>query len=109
MTLERALFGNRIHVEIPLRRNAERIRHPIEEGKHSRDVHRFGYLRFCPPVVAQPLHIFVGGAIRSLGHLGYVVQKRPFCRAEPCFFQLSLDQRLYCLFFCSLNPQEVSV
>jgi hypothetical protein len=60
-------------------------------------------------VIAQPLHIFVCGAIRSFSHLGYVAQKRPFCRAEPCFLQLALNQRLYRLFFCSLNPQEVSV
>jgi hypothetical protein len=60
-------------------------------------------------VVAQPLHIFVSSAVSCLGHLGYVVQKRAFCRAELRLIQLALDQRLYGLLFRSLNPQEVSV
>ncbi len=58
-------------------------------------------------MVAQFLYVFVGGAIRSLGHLGYVVQQRPFGSGQPGLIQIALGDGLYGGRFCSLNPQEV--
>jgi hypothetical protein len=98
-----------IHLKIALRRDPERIGHAIEERKHSRNVDRFSNLRLCPSVVTQYLHIFCCSAIGCFGHLRHVVEKCPFCWVEPCFIQLTPNQRLYRLFFCSLNPQEVSM
>ena len=60
-------------------------------------------------MVAQHLHVFWGRAICGLGHFRHVVEKCPLCRAEACLIELAVSQRLYRLFFRSLNPQEVSV
>ncbi len=60
-------------------------------------------------MLTQFLHIFRGGAIRRLGHLSDILQQRTVRVVECCLVELALRQRLDCLFFCSLNPQEVSM
>jgi len=65
-------------VQIVLRRHAEGIRHPIEEGEHRGDIDGLGDLVFGPTVVAQFLHIVTRGAIRRLGHFLNVLEQRPF-------------------------------
>src|SRR5579863_613381 len=102
-----ASLGRGVHFKISLRRNTECIRHPIEKSEHGRDVDGLGNLRLGPSVIAQLLHVLGSGAIRSFRHLCHVVQQRALSIAELRFVEFALDQRLYSVFFCSLNTQEV--
>jgi hypothetical protein len=102
-------LGHLVHLQIALRRNPEGIRHAIKKGKQRRDVDRFGNLGLAPTVLAQDLHVFRGGAIRRLGHLGDIFQQRAMSVVECRLFKVALRQRLDCFLFCSLNPQEVSM
>ena len=95
--------------EVSRLRDAECIGDAIEEGKHGCDVNSFRNLRLCPPMIAQDLHILRSGAVGGLSDLADIVQESTFRWIEVCFIQLALGDRLYCLFFCSLNPQEVSM
>jgi hypothetical protein len=101
--------GRLVHLEIPLRRNTEGVRHPVKEGEHGCDINRLGDLRIRPTVLAQDLHLFRGRAIGCLGHSGDIFKQRPVCGVEARVLKIALNQRLDCLFFCSLNPQEVRV
>ena len=103
------LFGHLVHLEIALRQNAEGVCHAIKEGEHRRDVDRLGNLGLGPTVLAQVLYIFRGGAIGRLGHLGDIVEQRTMCVVELRLLKVARNQRLDCLLFCSLNPQEVSM
>jgi len=87
----------------------EGIRDPIKEGKHGRDVHRFGNLRICPAVLTQELYVLRRGTVGRLSHLGDVLEQYPVRVVQSSLFEVSRNQRLHCLLFCSLNPQEVSV
>jgi hypothetical protein len=107
-TASRSL-GHLVHFEIALRRNTEGIRHAIEKGKQCGDVYRFGNLGLAPTVLAQDLHVFRGGTIRSLGHLGDIFKQRAVRVVERRLFEVARRERLDCLLFCSLNPQEVSM
>lgn len=60
-------------------------------------------------MVAQHLYVFWSGAICRFGHFRHVGEKCPFPRTEARLIELALSQRLYRPFFCSLNPQEVSM
>ena len=102
-------LGHLVHLEIALRRNTERVRHAIEKCKQRGDVYRFGNLGLAPTVLAQDLHVFRGGAIRRLGHLGDIFQQRAMRLVERRLFKVARRQRLDCFLFCSLNPQEVSM
>ena len=102
-------FGHLVHLQITLRRNAERVCYAVEEGEHGRDVDRFGNLRFSPTLLAQDLHIFRGRTIRRLGHLGDIFEQRTMRVVESCILKIARYQRLNCFLFCSLNPQEVSM
>jgi hypothetical protein len=102
-------LGHLVHFEIALRRNTEGVRHAIEKGKQRGDVYRFGNLGLAPTVMAQDLHVFRGGAIRRLGHLGDIFKQRAMRIVELRPFEVARRQRLDCLLFCSLNPQEVSM
>jgi hypothetical protein len=53
------------------------------------------------------LHVFICGAIRRLGHLGYIIEQSTFRRTQACFFQIAIRDGLYRFVFCSLNTQEV--
>jgi hypothetical protein len=90
-----------------LRCNPEGIRHAIEKGKQRGDVDGFGNLGLTPTVMAQDLHVFRGGAIRCLGHLGDIFQQGAVRVVKPRLFEVARSQRVYCFLFCSLNPQEV--
>ena len=103
------LLGHPVHFEIALRENSESVRHPVEEGKHRRDVDRFGNLRISPAVLTQELYILRRGTVSRLSHLGDVLEQYPVCVVQPGVFEISRDQRLYCFLFCSLNTQEVSM
>ena len=92
-----------------MRRDTEGVRHAIEKGKQRGDVYRFGDLRLAPAVMAQDLHVFRGGAIRRLGHLGDIFEQRAVRVVERRLFNVARRQRLDCFLFCSLNPQEVSM
>jgi len=92
-----------------LRRNPEGIGHAIEKGKQRGDVYRFGNLGLAPTVMAQDFYVFRRGAICRLGHLGDILQQRTMRVVERRLFEVARRQRLDCLFFCSLNPQEVSM
>ena len=105
-TVSRSL-GHLVHLEIALRRNSKGIRHAIEKGKHRDDVYRFGDLGLSPAMMAQDLNVFRRGAIRRLGHLSHVFQQRTMRVVERRLFEVARSQRLDCLLFCSLNPQEV--
>ncbi len=103
------LFRQAIHLEIALRRDAECVSHTIEERKHRCNINRFGDLRFGPSMITQFLHIFAGGAVRRLRDLGDVIKQCAFGRAQPRLIKFALSQGFYCLGFCSLNTQEVSM
>jgi len=107
-TASRSL-GHLVHFEIALRRDAEGIGHAIKKGKQRGDVYRFGNLGLAPTVMAQDLYVFRRGAIRCFGHLGDIFQQRTMSVVERRFFEVARRQRLDCLLFCSLNPQEVSM
>jgi hypothetical protein len=92
-----------------LRRNTEGVRHAIEKGKQRCDVYRFSNLGLAPTVMAQDLHVFRGGAIRRLGHLGDIRKQRAMRVVERPLVEVTRRQRLDCFLFCSLNPQEVSM
>jgi hypothetical protein len=92
-----------------LRRNAEGVCHTVKEGEHRRDVHRLRNLGLTPTVLAQDLYILLGGAIRRLGHLGYIFQQCAVCSVERRLLEVARSQRLDCFLFCSLNTQEVSM
>ena len=98
-----------IHFKIALRRNAERVSHAVEEGEHCRDIHRLGNLGLTPSVVAQDLYVFRRCAVRRLGHFGDVFEECPVCVVQSGLFEVARSQCLDRLFFCSLNPQEVSM
>jgi hypothetical protein len=57
----------------------------------------------------QELYVLRRGTVSRLSHLGDVVEQCPVCVVQTGLVKVSRDQRLHCLFFCSLNPQEVSV
>jgi hypothetical protein len=101
--------GRFVHLQIALRRNTEGVRHPIEEGEHGCDVNRFGDLRIRPTVLAQDFHIFRGRAVGRLGHPGDIFEQCAVWGVESCVLKVAVNQRLNCLFLCSLNPQEVRV
>jgi hypothetical protein len=92
-----------------LRGNAEGVGYAVEEGEHCRDVDRLGDLGLSPTVLAQELYIIRGCAIGCFGHLGDVFEQCPVGVVERCVLKVACDQRLYCFFFGSLNPQEVSM
>ena len=87
--------------------NPEGIGNPIEEGEHRGDVDCFSDLRLRPTMIAQRLHVVIGGAIGCFRHPGHVVEERAFRRAQACIFQIAIRDGLYRFFFCSLNTQEV--
>jgi hypothetical protein len=101
------LLRKPIHLKITLRSDPEGIRNPIEESEHRGDVNRFSDLGLRPTVIAQRLHVLIGGAIRCLRHPGHVVEERAFCRAQTRGFQIAIRDGPYSFFFCSLNTQEV--
>jgi|ERR1700678_289579 len=102
-------LGHLVHFEIALGRNSESVRDPVEESKHGRDVDRFGNLRICPAVITQDLYVLRHGTVSRLSHFGDVLEQYSVWVVQPGLFEVSRDQCLHRLFFCSLNPQEVSV
>ena len=52
-------LGHGIHFEITLRRNPKSIGHPIEEGKHRRDIHGFGDLGLAPSMIRESARLLV--------------------------------------------------
>ena len=98
-----------VHFEIALRRNTEGVRYAIEKCKQRGDIYSFGNLGLAPTVMAEDLHVFRGGAIRRLGHLGDIFEQRAVRVVERRLFNVARRQRLDCFLFCSLNPQEVSM
>src|SRR5579862_8775637 len=101
------LLRHRVQFKIPLWRNSEGVRDAIEKCEHRRDIDSFGNLRIGPAVLTKRLHVFGGCAIGGFGHLRHIVQKRTLCLAQRGFVQFAVNQCLYRLFVCSLNPQEV--
>ena len=100
-------LGHRIHFEIPLWRDSKSICHAIEKREHRRDVHRLGDLWFGPAVIAQGLHIFIGGAIRRLCHSSDILKQGALCRRQIGLIEIAVSDSLYGRFFRSLNTQEV--
>jgi hypothetical protein len=98
-----------VHFEIALRRNTEGVRYAIEKCKQRGDIYSFGNLGLAPTVMAEDLHVFRGGAIRRLGHLGDIFKQRAVRVVERSLFEVARRQRLDCFLFRSLNPQEVSM
>ena len=98
---------HRIHFEVSLGRDSKGICHAIEKREHRRDVNRLGDLRLGPTMIAQRLHIFIGGAIRRFRHLGHILEQGALRRRQICLIEIALSDSLDCCFFCSLNPQEV--
>ena len=99
----------RVHCQITLRRNAERISHPVEKGEHRRNVNRLRDLGLAPSEIAQRLHVGGRGAIGCLGHLGDVFKQNAVCIVELRLCKVAGGQRLDCFFFGSLNTQEVGM
>jgi hypothetical protein len=58
-------------------------------------------------MIAQRLHVVLGGAIGCFRHPGHVVEECTFRRGQARFFQIAIGDGLYSSFFCSLNTQEV--
>ena len=58
-------------------------------------------------MIAQPLHVVIGSAIRCFRHPSHIVEKCTFRRAQARFVQIAIRDGLYSSFFCSLNTQEV--
>jgi len=102
-----SLLRHLVVFQVVLWWNSECIRNTIEKGKHRRDVNGFCNLRLGPAQVAQPLHVFVSGAIGSFRHLADVLQQPALRIAQPRAREISVRQRLYRFFLCSLNTQEV--
>jgi hypothetical protein len=104
-----ASLSHCVHFKVALWRNAEGIGDTIEEREHGSDIHRFGYLRFSPTVITKDLHVLWRRSVCCFGDLGDVVEQRSLSRVQASFVELAFRNRLNRLFFCSLNPQEVSV
>jgi hypothetical protein len=101
--------GHLVHLEIALRRNAEGVGYAVEEGKHRRDVNRLRNLRLTPTMVAQDLYVLRRCAVSCFRHFGHILKQRAVCVVQRSLFEVARNQRLDCLLFCSLNPQEVSM
>jgi hypothetical protein len=98
-----------IHFHIALRRNAKGIGHSIEESEHCSNVHRFGYLWLGPAMIPKSLYVLCRGAVCSLCDLGDIFEKNTLSMAQASLVELAFCNRLYCLLFGSLNPQEVDM
>jgi len=101
------LLRKPIHFEVTLRCNPESVSHAIEERKHRRDVDRLCNLRLSPTMIAQLLHIFIGGAVGRFSHLGDVFEEHPLGGAQAGCVQIAFSKGRYCFSLCSLNTQEV--
>jgi hypothetical protein len=64
-------------------------------------------LWFGPAVIAQGLHIFIGGAIRCLCHSSDILKQGALCRRQIGLIEIAVSDSLYSCFFRSLNTQEV--
>jgi hypothetical protein len=60
-------------------------------------------------MLTKALYVVRRGTVSRLSHLGDVFEQHPVGVVQPGPFEVARDQCLYCLFFCSLNPQEVSM
>jgi hypothetical protein len=58
-------------------------------------------------MIAQRLHVVIGGAIGCFRYPGHVLEECAFRRAQTRIFQIAIRDGLYRFFFCSLNTQEV--
>jgi hypothetical protein len=58
-------------------------------------------------VIAQLLHILIGGAVGRFGHFGYIVEQCSFSWAKSRAVKVAVRYSLYCFRLCSLNTQEV--
>src|SRR5580658_2900700 len=101
------LLCHPIHLEVALRSDPESIRDAVKERKHRGDVNSFSDLRLGPSMIAQLLHILIGGTVGRFSDFGDVIKQRAFGGAQSCFFQIAIRDGLYGLFFGSLNTQEV--
>ena len=95
--------------QIVLGRDSESISDPIEEGKHGRDVDRFGDLIFAPSRIAQSLHVLGRGAGGGLRNKLHVFKQCSFSRGQSCVFELPFENCRYTLITGSLDTQEVGV
>ena len=60
-------------------------------------------------MITQDLYILRRCAVSRLCHFGDILKQYAVCVVQPSLFEVSRDQRLDRLLFCSLNPQEVSM
>jgi hypothetical protein len=105
MVLRRQLPSHKV----VLRRHAEGIGHPIEEGEHGRDVDSLGNLVFVPAGIAQLLHVLMRRTRGILCYQLHVVEKCALGRRQSGFLKFAFENRRYALIGSSLSPQEVSV
>ena len=104
-----SLRSHPAELQVILLRNAKRIGHPVEEGKHRGDVHRLRDLVLVPARVAQPLNVFRSCAIGRLGDKLHIVEQSPFGRGQAGGIKVSVENRANTSVIGSLNTQEVGV
>src|SRR5271165_38771 len=95
--------------QIVLRRHAKRIGDTVEEGEQRRDVNRLGDLLLSPAVVAQPLDVFRGRAVRRFGYKLHVLHEGVLRLRQARLVEFALQYRIHALIVGPLNTQEVGM